>query len=862
MRAYEYVQKAEHLKNNEIALHGNIERFRFEIQEAASRASSLSSEISGLQAQIAAEYSVPTDENGEGGPDYGLIAGLEAQVSRYQSELYQAEKDGDYARGELSAAQGELTRVLNEKAATLAEIQSNASQTASNIATAGGMVGGYAGVGTSLQQSFQNTLSTLSTAASIIGGSVASVSSSSGSRGSAPISISGGSRGGAGGSGATRAFGSGSSTNKSYTSSNFSSRQMGLSTPGTSSFISSVRGGGSNAPQSFTSQKSSATMVSTTFQKMGTNNVINSSSSMSAYHSGKSTSGAVNAVYPTRSSRTGSSSKEILSDYMNANNYGQGDFAKYSKDPVWQQLHQKAFPKSTLLQRLEETQTGSPEAMEALALYMNAHNYQVDDFPLYSQDPEWQKLHQKAFPDFILSDSQKNEWKEGEKGKEALFHYMSSHNYGASDFATYSKDVQWQNLHQIAFPDSGFVGSLVGSAVAQQHLSGYMNEHNYGASDFTIYSQDPEWQNLHNRAYPLATTTNLYQSKEEDISSESRERLESKAKSFFATLFENLDREENSSQTAHNQLLSVPSQGKNPLAQDFSELKGIKVSDLSVDNLENLTRIAVENLKIKYQDRVPPHRLEEITGRISFLSVEEVRMELGCENVERYCGYYRPDIDVIRVNLGGNAMVSDILATIDHEALHFLSQGTTNLGGVMNAQIIYNNVGMNEGITEMLSIKNMRSVNPEYHSNSYREEVNIMSQFTDICGETLILDAYLQQDFALLANDFNEGTSSNAFEEFCNQLDLFHHHGNEFALEKVKLGLEAYELRKKTQGKQVFHDRKSFVDFLKVETPPSQEISYRFGFHGKISANTLESTSQSQSITRRNSFLQEIYSHY
>lgn len=44
------------------------------------------------------------------------------------------------------------------------------------------------------------------------------------------------------------------------------------------------------------------------------------------------------------SDETRSSPMQNLSSYMNAHNYGKNDFAKYSQDPEWQKLHEIAFP--------------------------------------------------------------------------------------------------------------------------------------------------------------------------------------------------------------------------------------------------------------------------------------------------------------------------------------------------------------------------------------------------------------------------------------------------------------------------------------------------------------------------------------
>ena len=85
-----------------------------------------------------------------------------------------------------------------------------------------------------------------------------------------------------------------------------------------------------------------------------------------------------------------------------------------------------------------------------------------------------------------------------------LSEYMNEHNYGLDDFATYSQDPEWQRLHSNAYPD--YTPPEASSADTQENsfrqLSEYMNEHNYGSDDFATYSQDPEWQRLHNNAYP------------------------------------------------------------------------------------------------------------------------------------------------------------------------------------------------------------------------------------------------------------------------------------------------------------------------------------------------------------------------
>ena len=143
--------------------------------------------------------------------------------------------------------------------------------------------------------------------------------------------------------------------------------------------------------------------------------------------------------------------------------------------------------------------------MNQLAAYMSAHNYGPDDFAEYSQDPEWQNLHSKAFPDYTPPETSDTDTQES--AFQQLSDYMSAHNYGADDFAEYSQDPEWQNLHSKAFPDytPPETSDTDTQESAFQQLSDYMSAHNYGADDFAEYSQDPEWQRLHSAAFPDAT---------------------------------------------------------------------------------------------------------------------------------------------------------------------------------------------------------------------------------------------------------------------------------------------------------------------------------------------------------------------
>lgn len=169
IQSKEFVGIAEGIKSHELSTKGRIESLRGTISELAGAKRSLDSQISYLEAALAAAYE-DTDEDGD--PDYGRISAIEAQINVAENELTEVEGQLDTANGEMSQSQAELESVMEEKARTLFEIQERARKTSNNIAVAGGMYGAYSGVGSSLQSSMQTSLASLSQAASILDSSV------------------------------------------------------------------------------------------------------------------------------------------------------------------------------------------------------------------------------------------------------------------------------------------------------------------------------------------------------------------------------------------------------------------------------------------------------------------------------------------------------------------------------------------------------------------------------------------------------------------------------------------------------------------------------------------------------------------
>lgn len=177
IRSTEFVGIAEGIKSHELSTKGRIESLRGAISELSGVKMSLDSQISYLEAALAAAYE-DTDEDGD--PDYGRISVIEFQISSAECKLSEIEGQLDTANGELSQSQAELESVMEEKSQTLFEIQERARKTSQNISVAGGMYGAYSGVGSSLQNSMQTSLTVLSQAATILDGSVDGAISGSG----------------------------------------------------------------------------------------------------------------------------------------------------------------------------------------------------------------------------------------------------------------------------------------------------------------------------------------------------------------------------------------------------------------------------------------------------------------------------------------------------------------------------------------------------------------------------------------------------------------------------------------------------------------------------------------------------------
>ena len=832
IRSKDFVGIAEGIRSHELSAKDQIEKLKGRISELSGRKSSLNGTISYLEAAIAAAYE-DTDEDGY--PDYGLIAALEAEKNAAKSELAEVDQDLDTTDGELEDKQDELEEVEEEKAQTLFEIQERARKTSNNINLAGGMYGAYASVGETLQNALQGSLSSLTQAAGILGGSVDSGSSGSYNSSASGIGHSASEQGGSGSdtsvkaeTGALAAFvGKNSGEELPLSAGQFSTSQDQLVTPATSPNYHSGKGTINAKPiQNFATEQSANEYALSSF---GENTIPQAAEGTDRFESNQSSSNMEKQFSKTSENVSGtaktssrSSSQHTFADWLNPDNYtDDGRYIGEGQDWGYKPYGNDSGEFANSIMTAEQ---------RALNNYMQAHNYSKADFEIYAKDAKWQSLHWAAHPTSGVIDTLRG----SASARQQLEKYMNAHNYSQADFATFSRDWEWQWLHRMAYPDSEAVSAIGGTELARQHLKEYVNEHNYSQVDYPVYSRDPEWQRLHRTAYPT-----FY----------SNAKIKDRAHHFFNQFFNENSGKANSAPdvpSAVNSILagkfnSYPGDGGSP-KQKFETLKDLPVNKLSKKNLETIVDIAITNLKNKYHDVALAERFSNLAQKISFVD------KLPGENGKYIYGYYDQKSDTIKVNMDVNATVGDILATVDHEATHLLSQLHKNrVGGVINPDILYGNVGMNEGITEMYSIKNMQSVNPEYKSDSYVDEVEVMKEFEKICGEKNLLCAYMHNDLSYIREDMNQCIGNKkAFEKFCNDLDILYHYNyvdpdgveavfeRQSAKQRIYQKLKKYQMGKKNAIREANYKTQSKdIPYSGSRESKNATSEYRIKFHKK-----------------------------
>lgn len=169
IRAGDFVGRAEGIKKNELSTNERIEILKNSIVEKLDSKRRIENQIDYFESELLAAYE-DVDENGE--PDYGRIASIEFRINELQNDLYNVEQQLAYEHDEMNRFAKKLEDIKEEKEQTLFEIQERARNKSQNIYNASGMQGAWASMGSSLQDSFQTSLSLLNQAAAILDGTI------------------------------------------------------------------------------------------------------------------------------------------------------------------------------------------------------------------------------------------------------------------------------------------------------------------------------------------------------------------------------------------------------------------------------------------------------------------------------------------------------------------------------------------------------------------------------------------------------------------------------------------------------------------------------------------------------------------
>ena len=213
---------------------------------------------------------------------------------------------------------------------------------------------------------------------------------------------------------------------------------------------------------------------------------------------------------------------------------------------------------------------------------------------------------------------------------------------------------------------------------------------------------------------------------------------------------------------------------------ELDNLSKKKFSELNEGERQELVNITVDNLKKIYGDRIPEERYEKVRSSVRFLNGNEMVSNgyIKSNQVYSVLGSYSGRRDDITINMSADNDVKSILTTLDHESMHMVTaklEGPYTTGLKINdVNIPGKNVGMNEGLTEMYSIRNVRELNPGYVSHSYTNNVRIMQKFESVIGADTIRNAYITNDFDTVKKAYEGRYGEGSFTEFCNKMDSMH----------------------------------------------------------------------------------------
>ena len=200
--------------------------------------------------------------------------------------------------------------------------------------------------------------------------------------------------------------------------------------------------------------------------------------------------------------------------------------------------------------------------------------------------------------------------------------------------------------------------------------------------------------------------------------------------------------------------------------EKYDELKNKDVDELSEDELNDVMSIIENNLRNNYSEDFSVERFDRLTQTISFVDNEKVQMDCCTSEPERIEGYYLYSTDSIYLNRETNGSVTELLATADHEALHLLTADIEH-GERLSEPV-------EEGLTELYSIRDTAEITDDYESMAYNQQVEVMYELEKAFGKNELWDMYKTKDYSSLNLKYDLYMGDGAYDKLNDSLNRMH----------------------------------------------------------------------------------------
>jgi len=488
--------------------------------------------------------------------------------------------------------------------------------------------------------------------------------------------------------------------------------------------------------------------------------------------------------------------KDAVTQYMSEHNYGRWNFAEYSQDAQWRMLMADAYPDYELPPISKEN------ASENMTRYYHERNLGSDDFAEYSKDPLWQRMYKDLYgEDFVPEEDDIPEEPDNTEETDESFELQGLENVPAKDINGFdpTEDSFWdykstdketymqlaEKLPEIqAELESGkTIKELSQNPEFADCINAYYNPHNIikveKHDDGLILQDDGRHrvaaaQELGNEV-PVEV---IDFTKQNEINEESQENenesFRSKLSSFFSDFF---SKPENTEPIEEESEEPTPENIENEENQEDDEeleeteksvvetIQNMNPEALSENDKEVIYNNSKDYILEKYGDYVPPERLDNLKDDVVLENTQECKKvyeQYGGDYEDEYVvGFYAADTGKIYVDVPRNGDMTNVMATVEHEALHKASMNeetgdnglfTDNLYGLSREE----SRNINEGFTEMYAIRDMKDMGFEYESDSYVNEVYVAKQLEDIMGKDIAAEAYFTNNPELLRAEFEK----------------------------------------------------------------------------------------------------------